>query len=126
MLNEKWEAQKFKPGQSGNPAGTNKGGVRGRNAVLLALDVMLAEEKSQKTMINALRADMNRNPVKFFKEIVMPLLPKESRGSLESGDRVIEWRSLLTVCEPAAKPVEVESVCGGLAPGKAEPVARRA
>jgi hypothetical protein len=32
----------------------------------------------------------------FFVNIVMPLLPKETKGVLEAGDRVIEWKSLVS------------------------------
>ena len=32
----------------------------------------------------------------FFVNIIMPLLPKETKGVLETGDRVIEWKSLVS------------------------------
>ena len=32
----------------------------------------------------------------FFVTIIMPLLPKETQGVLETGDRVIEWKSLVS------------------------------
>ena len=46
---------------------------------------------------NALETALQEKPLWFFTNIIMPLLPKETRAALETGDRVIEWRGLVTV-----------------------------
>ena len=94
----------FKPGQSGNPAGRTKGAVGGRTRALLVLDSMLGEERNVERLREALQTMFDKDPAKFFRDIVMPLLPKESVGKLESGDKVIEWRGLLSVCGGDAQP----------------------
>jgi hypothetical protein len=33
----------------------------------------------------------------FFTNIIMPLLPKETRAAVEVGDKVVEWRGLMGV-----------------------------
>ena len=37
-----------------------------------------------------------------FVNIVMPLLPKETKGVFEANDRVIVWKSLLSTAAEAA------------------------
>jgi len=110
--NDKFEAAKFKPGQSGNPAGKVKGTVGGRLKALGALDRMMGKEENIALLETALEEAFKKKPVWFFVNIVMPLLPKETRGTFDSGDRVIEWRGLLSVCEEvtgkAARPVAAE------------------
>ena len=110
---EKFEAAKFKPGQSGNPGGKVKGTVGGRMKALGALDRMMGKEENIALLETALEETFRKKPVWFFVNIVMPLLPKETRGTFESGDRVIEWRGLLSVCEEVtgktARPVAAEA-----------------
>jgi hypothetical protein len=99
---EKFEAAKFKPGQSGNPAGKAKGTVSGRLKALGALDRMMGKEENIALLETALEESFKKKPVWFFVNIVMPLLPKETKGVLEGGDRVIEWRSLVSTAAMAA------------------------
>ena len=110
--NDKFEAAKFKPGQSGNPAGKVRGTVGGRLKALGALDRMMGKEENIALLETALEESFKKKPVWFFVNIVMPLLPKETRGTFDSGDRVIEWRGLLSVCEEvtgkAARPFAAE------------------
>ena len=110
---DRFEAQKFKPGQSGNPAGKAKGVVSGRLKALGALDRLMGKEENIEILETALEEAFRKKPVWFFANIVMPLLPKETRGTFDSGDRVIEWRGLLSVCEEvtgkAAGPSAVEA-----------------
>lgn len=47
----------------------------------------------------------NRDPVEFFETFVMPLLPKQAMGMLESGGRVIEWRGMTSVAGDESPPV---------------------
>ncbi len=84
----------FQPGESGNPGGRPKGSCGGRVQALSALDAMLAKRRNQQALVRALEEDFIRNPVRFFKTVVMPLLPKESKLSVER-EGVVGWKSLV-------------------------------
>jgi len=86
----------FQPGVSGNPAGRPKGSSGGRVQALAALDVMLGKRKNQRALVKALEEELQGNPVRFFKTIIMPLLPREAKLSLEN-DGMVQWQSLLTI-----------------------------
>ncbi|MBM4164684.1 MAG: hypothetical protein FJ222_09640 [Lentisphaerae bacterium] len=88
---------KFELGQSGNPAGRPKGIQSGRMKALGALDRITAKEANVKIMERALEKALREKPLWFFTNIVMPLLPRETRAAVEAGDRVIEWRGLMGV-----------------------------
>ncbi len=64
----------------------------------MALDAMLAKKKNQRALLDALESELTANPVRFFKTVIMPLLPREARLSLEN-DGVVAWKSLLSVAE---------------------------
>ena len=51
----------------------------------------------------ALEKTLKEKPMWFFVNIIMPLLPKETKGVLETGDRVIEWKSLVSAADVAAE-----------------------
>jgi hypothetical protein len=89
-------------GQSGNPRGRPKGSYGGRIQALAGLDRLLERKKNQAALIKALEADLHANPVRFFKTVIMPLLPREARLSVDN-DGVIQWKSLLGD-EPGEKP----------------------
>ena len=74
--------------------GRPKGSYGGRIQALAGLDKLLARKKNQKALINALEADLQENPVRFFKTVIMPLLPRETKLAFDH-DGVIQWRSLL-------------------------------
>jgi hypothetical protein len=63
----------------------NKGGNRysGRTDALRVLDSMLKEAKCQEKLKTGLRKELLKNPVGFFKQIIMPLVPKESLVRME-------------------------------------------
>ena len=84
----------FETGISGNPAGRPKGSYGGRIKALAVLDRVLAKKKNQSALMKALEQEFEKDPVRFFKTIIMPLLPKESKLKLDQ-DGVIQWRSLL-------------------------------
>ena len=84
---------KFQPGQSGNPQGRKKG-TYGRSAALMALDRMLARKRNLSLLENSLEYHFKKDPVKFFKTIIMPLLPKETKVDMD-GAGVVKWQSLL-------------------------------
>jgi hypothetical protein len=84
----------FQPGVSGNPVGRPKGSYGGRIQALAALDRMLGKKKNQSVLVKALEQEFVADPVRFFKTVVMPLLPRESKLKLDQ-DGTVRWRSLL-------------------------------
>jgi len=85
---------KYQAGQSGNPRGRPKGSCGGRMQALQLLDKILGKRKSQRGLTEALEAELKRDPLGFFKSIIMPLLPKESKLSVEN-DGIVEWKTLV-------------------------------
>ena len=85
---------KYQAVNSGNPTGRPKGTYGGRIQALASLDKLLARKKNQRALILALEKDLHANPVRFFRTVIMPLLPRESRLSFDH-DGVIQWQSLL-------------------------------
>ena len=86
---------------------------------LASLDKLLAKKKNQKALMDALEKDLLKDPVYFFKTVVMPLLPREAKLSLDR-EGVIQWKSLLGV-------LPVESVGSEqVAVGSGEKIAERA
>jgi len=63
---------------------------------LAALDTMLGKRKNQRALTKALEDELQENPVRFFRTIIMPLLPREAKLSLEN-DGMVKWQSLLTI-----------------------------
>lgn len=92
---------KYQAGQSGNPGGRPKGSYGGRMQALQLLDKILGKRKSQRGLTEALEAELERDALGFFKTIVMPLLPKESKVAV-ANDGIVEWKSLV---EAFPKPV---------------------
>ena len=86
----------FDVGESGNPAGRPKGSYGGRIQALASLDRMLGRKRNQLVLVKALEQDFLSNPVRFFKTVVMPLLPRESKLKFDH-DGVVQWKSLLGV-----------------------------
>ncbi len=92
----------FQPGESGNPTGRPRGSTGGRVQALAALDVMLAKKKNQRALIKALESELLDDPVRFFRSIIMPLLPREAKLSFDH-DGVIRWQSLLGPSEASGQ-----------------------
>ncbi len=93
----------FEKGVSGNPAGRPKGLLTGRAKALYALDQVVAKDENIELIEAALEKTLKEKPMWFFVNIVMPLLPKETKGVLETGDRVVEWKSLVSVASDAVR-----------------------
>lgn len=75
------------------PAFRPKGTIGGRALALKTLDVMLGKDKNQENLMNALQAHFDADPVRFFKQIVMPLLPTDVKVRL-SEEGGFSWLSL--------------------------------
>ncbi len=84
----------FVVGQSGNPVGRPKGSYGGRIQALASLDKIVGRRKNLAALEKALEVEFAKDPVRFFRSIIMPLLPKESKLELDR-DGVIRWQSLL-------------------------------
>jgi hypothetical protein len=88
---------KFELGQSGNPAGRPKGIPSGRMKALGAFDRITGKDENVRVIEEALEAALREKPLWFFTNIIMPLLPRETRAAVEAGDKVVEWRGLVGV-----------------------------
>jgi hypothetical protein len=95
----------FASGKSGNPTGRPKGAVGGRARALVELDKMLGQKENAELLAEKLEADFREDPVRFFKTVVMPLLPKESK--VDVGGGIVRWQSLLEAGpSPAPDPAD--------------------
>ena len=100
---------RFQPGNPGGP-GRPKGATGGRIRILLALDELLSEEPEVEGMKKALRAQLHKDRVRFFRQIIMPLLPHESKLRLDA-EGIVHWQSLLTIgpTEPRLRSIQAEA-----------------
>lgn len=96
----------FEKGVSGNPCGRPKGLLTGRAKALYALDQVVSKEENIELIEGALEKTLREKPMWFFINVIMPLLPKETKGVLETGDRVIEWKSLVSAATDADTQLE--------------------
>ena len=96
----------FEKGVSGNPAGRPRGLLTGRAKALYALDQVVSKEENMALIEGALEKTLREKPMWFFINVIMPLLPKETKGVLETGDRVIEWQSLVSVSKDVIRASE--------------------
>ena len=76
--------------------GRPKGSPAGRTRALLVLDEMLGEVDNRETLRAAMQAAFDKNPLKFFRQVVIPLLPKTALAATDTGHGM-KWTSLLTV-----------------------------
>jgi len=93
------ENGRFLPGT--RPPLPQKGRLGGRALALRLLDKILAEAEVQGCMETALRDAVMKDPLKFFRQIVMPLLPQEHKMKLVE-DGPISWTRLATQFPPKA------------------------
>ena len=93
----------FEKGVSGNPVGRPKGLLTGRARALYALDQVVSRDENVALIEETLDKTLREKPMWFFVNIIMPLLPKETKNVLEDGDKVIEWKSLISTADPAAE-----------------------
>ncbi len=78
----------FAPGNPGKPPGA----LGGRGKALLTLDRMMGKEKNQERLAEALQDEFDRDPIRFFKTILMPLFPQNIKLDLQQGAQ--PWGSL--------------------------------
>jgi hypothetical protein len=84
----------FQSGHNSPGPGRPKGSVSGRARALQLLDSILAEEDNLALLREALQDNFRANPVRFFRQIIMPLLPKDVVLKMaEPGE--VKWVSLL-------------------------------
>jgi hypothetical protein len=62
--------------------------------MLAGLDRLLAKKKNEQAMMAGLEKELLKDPATFFKTVVMPLLPREAKLSVEN-DGIVMWRNLL-------------------------------
>ena len=98
------QSGKFLPGHGALNVGR---GLGGRSKALRTLDAMLATEGNQQRLKDALQEYFNKNPIRFFRTIIMPLLPKETRLEMASEGRVL-WTRISEAYPPA--PEEGETI----------------
>lgn len=92
---------KFQPGVSGNPNGRPSGTISGRSQALALLDKVLACAETQEKIERALAASVDKDPVQFFRTMIMPLLPREATLNYRPRPTT-EWPSLLSKDRPPA------------------------
>ena len=90
--------------------GKPKGALGGRARTLMLLDRILGEDRIQREMERSLREAILEDPVKFFRTIVMPLLPQDVKIRMAE-EGAIQWVSLATTfpmkkAEPTGNPRE--------------------
>ena len=81
---------------AGTPGpGRPKGSVSGRTMALNLLDRLMAEESTQERLADALREYFEADPVRFFKQIIMPLLPSEAVHKIQQETGTMRWVSIM-------------------------------
>jgi hypothetical protein len=73
----------------------------------------MAQKKRLNVLMQALGQDFDKDPVRFFKTVIMPLLPRDAKLTVEH-DGIVIWRNLLGQ-EVKAEDVGQKSVDGGRA-----------
>jgi hypothetical protein len=87
-------AHQFKPGNPGNARGRLPGQTFGRNRALRELDRLLEDDQHLGAIRKALSNYILKSPLRAFKTLIMPLLPKEARLELGEEGMTIVWKSL--------------------------------
>lgn len=92
-------AKLFQPGQSGNPKGPPLGMTKGRSRALKALDAWFEDEGNRRKYIERLTEEAMHYPIRFARDVLIPLLPKDVLAIREDGDdgKPAVWRFLTEV-----------------------------
>ena len=84
----------YRPPAAG--VGRTKGSLGGRAKALLLLDKIVGEECVQAAIAKAMRDAVMADPMKFFRQVIMPLLPQDVKVKLgEEGAR--SWIRISTM-----------------------------
>ncbi len=105
----------FKPGISGNPHGRPKGSYGGRTQALALIDQLLSKKHNQKELLDDLEAEFHAGPAKFFRNTIVPLLPRTARDA-PPPDALDDWLPLNRTLPSAEKPAEQPAETGETAP----------
>jgi len=62
--------------------GTSGRGPSGRQKALNLVDTICGDEKNLATLKAAMQEEFDRDPMKFFTDIVVPLVPKQANATL--------------------------------------------
>ena len=88
----------FQPGQSGNPKGPPLGMTKGRSLALKTLDTWFEDEGNRRKYIQRLTEEAMRYPIRFARDVLIPLLPKDVLAIKEGDDgKPAVWRFLTEV-----------------------------
>jgi hypothetical protein len=113
-------AHRWQPGQSGNPEGKHAPRYSGRIRALRELDRLLEDETHLAAIRKALSSYILKSPLRAFKTLIMPLLPKEARLELGEEGMTIVWKSL---CSTDRTPDSSPSMTIDVDSGSSAPVA---
>jgi hypothetical protein len=94
------ESGRFLPGTKPPPA--KPGRLGGRAMALKLLDKIIARDDVQARIGAAMLEEVMANPMRFFRTIIMPLLPQDVKINLGE-DGAIQWVSLSTMFPTKAK-----------------------
>jgi len=78
----------WEKGESGNPAGRPRGSVNGRTRALFVLDEVLSDANNRKRLRDKFEEAIKVDALRFFTQIVMPLLPKNTTIDLNVNQQV--------------------------------------
>jgi hypothetical protein len=77
------------------------------------LDGMLSDDGTLEALREGLQKALDRDPVWFFRRIIMPLLPKEATLSLEN-EGAVQWVSLSTILRTRDNPESISQKHGSV------------
>lgn len=78
--------------------------VNGRRLVLQMLDSLLAEAQNIRTLRDAFQTRLDQEPLSFFKEIVMPTMPKDMAAVDDTGEDA--GQTVVIQLQPKTRPAQ--------------------
>ncbi len=93
---------------SPNPTGRPKGSLSGRLKALSLLDKMMGNPDNQKILSEALQSEFEKNPCQFYLKFIVPLLPKQSKLSIDGNLKLPVEIRLVNVNVQGTLPVTAE------------------
>ena len=90
----------------------------GRKAALSCLDNLMGSQVNIQTLHIALQGEFDKDPVKFFKEMLMPLMPKAmllpDSLDLDADQKALQLRNALAQMELATAPISGRTPSAGV------------